>query len=121
MAHVLAEINVEAIFNLVKDAVTQASTSPKILGIYSINKNAVVNASAVAELQQILGISKNALVVSVSTPHIQSIFNISPEATVKVFAEAVAVKEGEVKVTRLFLLLGNLVLELKTGEIGIVI
>jgi hypothetical protein len=121
LAHVLAEINVEAIFNLVKDAVTQASTSPKILGIYSINKNAVVNASAVAELQQILGISKNALVVSVSTPHIQSIFNISPEATVKVFAEAVAVKEGEVKVTRLFLLLGNLVLELKTGEIGIVI
>lgn len=110
-----ATISTETIFNVVKDAIVKASASPQLLGVYPINIDAVVNASATPSLQQTLGITKDAVVVAVSTPLIQSTFNISPEALVKVLAEVTVVKEGEVKVKRLFLIVGNIAIQL-TGD-----
>jgi len=112
---VTAIVNTETIFNVVKDAIVKASATPQVLGVYPINVDAVVKASATASLQQTLGISKDAVVVVVSTPLIQSTFNISKDAIVKVLAEVSVVKEGEVKVTKLFLMLGNIAIQL-TGD-----
>jgi len=116
-----ATVNIETIFNVIKDAIINASATPQILGIYSINVDAAAEASAAAVLQQTLNISKDAVVVSVSTPLIQSTFNIGKDAVVKVLAEVSVIKEGEVAVTKLFLILGNIVIEIKTGEMGIAI
>jgi len=110
-----ATVGIETIFNVVKDAIVKASATPQVLGIYPINVDAVVKASATASFQQTLGISKDAIVVAVSTPLIQSTFNISPEAVVKVLAEVSVVKEGEVKVKRVFLIVGNIAIQL-TGD-----
>ena len=110
-----AIVNIETIFNVVKDAIVKASATPQVLGVYPINVDAVVKASATPSLQQTLGISKDAVVVAVSTPLIQSTFNISKDAIVKVLAEVSVVKEGEVKVTKLFLMLGNIAIQL-TGN-----
>lgn len=107
-----ATVNTETIFNVVKDAIIKASAIPQIVGVYPINVDAVVKASAAAQLRQTLGISKDAVVVTVSTPLIQSTFNISKEAIVKLLAEVSVVKEGEVKVTKLFLMLGNIAIQL---------
>jgi len=96
----------ESTYNILKDAIVKASASPHVLSVYPINIDAVVKASATPSLQQTLGISKDAVVVAVSTPLIQSTFNISPEAVVK---------EGEVKVKRLFLIVGNIAIQL-TGD-----
>jgi hypothetical protein len=108
-----ATVGIETIFNVVKDAIVKASASPQVLGVYPINVDAVVKASATASLQQTLNISKDAVVVAVSTPLIQSTFNISKDAIVKVLAEVSIVKEGEVKVTKLFLMLGNLAIQIQ--------
>jgi len=110
-----ATLSTETIFNVVKDAIVKASASPQLLGVYPINVDALVQASATASLQQTLGISKDAIVVAVSTPLIQSTFNISKDAVVKVLAEVTVVKEGEVKVKRLFLIVGNIAIQL-TGD-----
>jgi len=110
-----ATVSTETIFNVVKDAIVKASASPQVLAVYSINIDALVQASATPSLQQTLGITKDAVVVAVSTPLIQSTFNISPEAVVKVLAEVSVVKEGEVKVKRLFLIVGNIAIQL-TGD-----
>jgi hypothetical protein len=115
VAEVTATFDMETIFNVVKDAIVKASTSPQVVGVYPINLDAVVKASATPSLQQTLGISKDAVVVAVSTPLIQSTFNISKDAVVKVLAEVTVVKEGEVKVTKLFLMLGNIAIQL-TGN-----
>ena len=110
-----ATVSSETIFNVVKDAIIKASASPQVLAAYSINIDALVQASATPSLQQTLGISKDAVVVAVSTPLIQSTFNISKDAIVKVLAEVTVVKEGEVKVKRLFLIVGNIAIQL-TGD-----
>ena len=107
--------SLETIFNVVKDAIIKTSAAPQVVGVYPINIDAAVKASATPSLQQTLGIRKDAVVVAVSTPLIQSIFNISPEAVVKVLAEVSVVKEGEVKVTKLFLMLGNIAIQIQ-GE-----
>jgi hypothetical protein len=44
---------------------------------------------------------------------IQSTFSLSPDAVVKVLAEVSVVKEGEVKVTKLFFILGNLAIQIQ--------
>ncbi len=115
MVEVSAQAVTETIFNVVKDAIVKVSASPQITGIYVIPKDALVNAEAAAQLQQTLNIRKDAVIVSVSTPLIQSVFNLSPEAVVKVLAEVSIVKEGEVKVTKLFLMLGNIAIQIQ-GE-----
>jgi len=110
-----AFVDIETIFNVVKDTIAQVSATPQILGIYPINVDATVQASTIMQLQQTLGISKDAIVVAVSTPAIQSTFNISKDVVVKVLAEVSVVKEGEAKVTKIFLMIGNLAIQL-TGD-----
>ncbi|MEM3626432.1 MAG: hypothetical protein QXZ25_00190 [Candidatus Bathyarchaeia archaeon] len=112
MATAQAAFALESAFNINKDAVAEASASPGICGVYPISVEAAAKAGATALLRQILGIGKDAVVVTVSTPLIQSAFNIRPEANVKLLAEVAAVKEGEIKVTRLFLIVGNLAIQL---------
>jgi len=110
-----ATANIKTIFDVVKNAITQVSAAPQILGIYPINVDATVQASVALQLQQTLGINKDAVVVAISTPAIQSTFNISKDVVVKVLAEVSVVKEGEVKVTKIFLMIGNLAIQL-TGD-----
>jgi len=112
---VSAIISTENLFNLVKDAIAQAAATPQIIGIHQISKDAIADASTTPNLQQILGISKEALAFSVSTPLIQSKFGISPEATVKVLAEFTLIKPTEVKITKLFLILGDLAIQIQGG------
>jgi len=112
-AHVT--FNLESNFTINKDAIAQAAATPQIIGIYPISKDAIADASATPSLQQILGISKESLAFSVSTPLIQSKFGISPEATVKVLAEFTLIKPTEVKITKLFLILGDLAIQIQGG------
>jgi hypothetical protein len=110
-----AIISTENLFNLVKDAIAQAAATLQIIGMHPISKDAIADASTTPSLQQILGINKEALAFSVSTPLIQSKFGISPEATVKVLAEFTLIKPTEVKITKLFLILGDLAIQIQGG------
>jgi len=56
-----------------------------------------------------------AVVSVVSMPWVQSMFNVGSDAVLRVVAEVGVVKEGEVKVTRVFLVLGDLAIQL-TGD-----
>ena len=102
-------------FNVVRDALVQASVAMQVLGVYPFNVEALVGASADAQFRQTLGISRDAAVAVVSTPLFQSMFNVGSDAVLRVVAEVGVVKEGEVKVTRVFLVLGDLAIQL-TGD-----
>jgi len=102
-------------FNVVRDALVQASVVMQVLGVYPFNVEALVGASADAQFRQTLGISRDAAVAVVSVPLFQSMFNVGSDAVVGVVAEVGVVKEGEVKVTRVFLVLGDLAIQL-TGD-----
>jgi len=101
----------ETVFNLFKDAVIQVLATA--LFEFGVFKEAIVQASAAHALELMFTIPKDAVVQTLSTPSLQTIFNLSPEAVVKVLAEVSILKEGEVKVTRLFLMLGNLAIQIQ--------
>ena len=100
-------------FNVVRDALVQASVAMQVLGVYPFNVEALVGASADAQIRQTLGISRDAAVAVVSAPLFQSMFNVGSDAVLRVVAEAGVVKEGEVKVTRVFLVLGDLAIQIQ--------
>jgi hypothetical protein len=75
----------------------------------------VTTAQAVFSCESAFNIGNDAMVVAVSVPLIESVFGISSDAVVRVVAEVSVAKEGEVKVTRLFLVLGDLAVQL-TGD-----
>jgi len=117
-AHALSTATIElvtVIIEIFREAVAKVSASPQICGVYPINVDVATEASSLAGLQQTLNISRDAVIAIFSMPLIQGIFNLSPEATVKLLAEVTALKEGEFKVTRLFLIIGNLAIQL-TGN-----
>jgi hypothetical protein len=115
LSEVVVEKVVGQIFEIFKDAITQASASSQIFGVYPVNVEGLVKASAMPILKQTLGISKDAVAAAVSTLLTQSVFDISPEATIKVLAEVNVIKPTEVKVTRLFLIFGDLAIQIQ-GE-----
>ncbi len=101
----------ETVYNLLKDALTQVlATAFCEVGIF---KEATVQVSATRTFEVLFIIPKEAIVKAFSTPSLQTSFNLSPEAVVKVLAEVNILKEGEVKVTKLFLMLGNLAIQIQ--------
>jgi hypothetical protein len=101
----------EATYNVIKDAITQTlATALFETGIF---KYAIAQAMATPNIEIIFTIPKDAIVRTLTDSTIQSIFNLSQEAVVKVLAEANVIKEGEVKITKLFLILGNLAIQIQ--------
>jgi hypothetical protein len=108
----------ETAFSVRQDAITQALASvivEVVSGVIEIFKDAVTTAQAVFSCESAFNIGNDAMVVAVSVPLIESVFGISSDAVVRVVAEVSVAKEGEVKVTRLFLVLGDLAVQL-TGD-----
>jgi hypothetical protein len=108
----------ETTFNISQDAITQALASAIIevvAGMIEIFKDAIASAQAVFNCESTFNICNDAVIVAVSLPLIESVFGISSDAVVRVLAEVSVAKEGEVKVTRLFLVLGDLAVQL-TGD-----
>jgi hypothetical protein len=75
-------------------------------------KIAIAIAQAVFNCESAFNISNDAVIVAVSPSLIESVFGICSDAVVRVLAEVNVAKEGEVKVTRLFLVLGDLAVQL---------
>jgi hypothetical protein len=76
-------------------------------------KDALVHAFSLHSEETLYSVFKDVVVKALADPLGQSTFNLSSEAVVKVLAEVSIVKEGEVKVTRLFLVLGDLAIQLQ--------
>lgn len=106
------------IFNVVKNAIVDAFETLQINTgqIYSLDFGAAIKASATEQIRQTLSISESAVIVSASLPSVKTIFNISEDA--QVLAE-VTVWAGTPKVTKLFLVIGNIVIDLKTGHVDL--
>jgi hypothetical protein len=116
VAKSLAEHLEQAAFNIEKDASvsSQATHAPETT--FNITKDSIVQALASAVIEIVTGIIeiyKDAITTAQATFTLESAFNISPETVVKVLAEVSVVKEGEVKVTKLFLILGNLAIQIQ--------
>lgn len=110
-----AEHSEQTTFNISKDAgvTSQSLHTPETIFNISQNANAQALATAVTEIT--FSLPLNAVVKANSLSTLESIFNISPTATVKVQAEAVIAKEGKIKVTRLFLIIGDLAIQIQGG------
>lgn len=111
-AQTLASHSEQTTFNIEKNAsvTSQITTLNFELGI---PKDAVVQTVSMHSEETAYNIIKDAIVNALTDSAVQSIFNLSPEAVVRVLAEVSVVKEGEVKVTKLFLILGNLAIQIQ--------
>jgi hypothetical protein len=107
----------ETTFHVLQDAIAKALADLGIETTFSIEKDAIVKALADVVVEKVVGqiieIFQDAITQASASPQIQSTFNINPEATVKVLAEVVILKEGEIKVTKLFFVLGNLAIQIQ--------
>lgn len=107
----------ESTFNINQDAVIQTLAEVLVelihVGIYEIYIDAAVQASATINTASTLSLVKDAITQATATSLIQSEFGISPEATVRVLAEVTVLKLTEVKVTRLFLIFGDLAIQIQ--------
>jgi len=119
LAATQAGLDEELVFGVVKGALTVPSSQYCVRAVYPVGKAAVLEGQA--DVFHMLGIGREAAVVSVSTPLVHSVLGLWPDAVVKVLAEVIAVEEGEARVTRLFLVLGGVVVELRTGEVGVAV
>jgi hypothetical protein len=101
----------EATYNVIKDAIAQAlATALFETGIF---KDAISQTTATPNIEIVFTIPKDAILGTLADATIQSILDLSPEAVIKVLAEASVIKEGEVKITKLFLVLGNLAIQIQ--------
>jgi hypothetical protein len=109
----------EMTFNLSLDAVIRTLADvlvERISGqLYEIFEDAVSIAQSAFRMESVLNIDEDATQLVSAIAAIESMFNISSDAVVRVLAEVSVVKGGEVRVTRLFLVLGDLAIQL-TGE-----
>ncbi|MGC8895646.1 MAG: hypothetical protein ACP5LB_02605 [Candidatus Bathyarchaeia archaeon] len=107
----------ETTYNIVKDAVAASQSVTAQESNFNINQNAVTQplADVLVELIHagIYEIYVDAAVQATAASLIQSEFGISPEAAVHVLAEVAVLKPAEVKVTRLFLILGDLAIQIQ--------
>ncbi|MGQ9506524.1 MAG: DUF2341 domain-containing protein [Candidatus Bathycorpusculaceae bacterium] len=106
----------ETQFNLIKDAIAKALAEFRIETKFNIEKDAVSQALALAVVEVVRGvieILKEATTTAQTALTLESTFNINPEATIKVLAEATILKPTEVKITKLFLILGDLAIQIQ--------
>lgn len=111
IAKVQAIFASESTFNVNRDAMAQALT--RAFFEVGISKDAIVKASATGVYGVTFTLPLNAVVNAFALSALESTFRINPEATLKVLAEVSVVKEGEVKITKLFLILGNLAIQIQ--------
>jgi hypothetical protein len=133
----LADESPGTAFNLVLDAVIRALATPnfelslqveavvraladvvveRICGqVYEVFKDAVAGAQTSFTVEVVFNVDKSAVQLATAITSIESLFNISHDAVVKVVAEVSVAKEGEVRVTRVFLVLGDLAIQLSGG------
>jgi hypothetical protein len=102
-------IQVEAAINALADAVVENISG----AVYEIFNDAISTGQAAFTVESTLNIGKDATQLATAIANIESIFNLSPEAAVKVLAQVEVLKEGEIKVARLFLILGNLAIQIQ--------
>jgi hypothetical protein len=109
----LSDCGLESLFSVLKDAVGQVSAAVSMEQLKEVFKDASVQAVTTQQVESVLGVGRNASVMVDVTRLVQSMFNLSSDAAVKVLSEVSVVKEGEVKVTRLFLVFGNLAVQIQ--------
>lgn len=97
------------------DAAVQGFASPVTQTTFNVEKNAAVVGQGLSGRETVFNVVDAAVVSVVSMPLFQSMFNVGSDAVLRVVAEVGVVKEGEVKVTRVFLVLGDLAIQL-TGD-----
>jgi hypothetical protein len=106
----------ETTFNLLKEAIAKALSEISMEAAFNIERDALARALALAFIEAISGvieIFKDATATAQASFDLESTFNINPEATVKVVAEFSVVKPTEVKITRLFLVMGDLAIQIQ--------
>ena len=107
----------ESTFNINQDAVTQTLADVLVelihAGVYEIYVDAAVQASITLNAETVFNLVKGAIAQATATSLVQSEFNINPEAAVYVLAEFAVLKPTEAKVTRLFLILGDLAIQIQ--------
>lgn len=130
LASVVVEI-VTGVIEVFKDAIVTVQSGLAFESAFSIFGEAFVNAladksfefgvpveaavKALADnaLELTFSIPVEAVAKAVCDPMVESVFALAPEAAVRVIAEAIVVKEGEVKVTKLFLVFGDLAIQIQ--------
>jgi len=110
-AHALCKA--EAAFNVSPSASAQA-LAQTLFGLGFV-KGASVEASATNAFKVVFSLPLSAVVGVDALSFLESVFNVSPDAAVRVQAEAAVLKPTEVKVTRLFLVVGDLAIQIQGG------
>jgi hypothetical protein len=108
----------ETTFNLLKEAIAKSLAELNIETKFNIEREAITQTLALAVIEVISGIIeifKDATATAQVTFTLESTFNISQEATIKVLAEVSIIKPTEVRITRLFLILGDLAIQIQGG------
>jgi hypothetical protein len=103
----------ESAFNVAGDARVQVFAGVFVEQVKEILMDAVVQSLAVERVECVFGVSKDAVVLVDVTGLVESTFSLGLDAAVRVLAEVSVVKEGEVKVTRLFLVFGDLAVQIQ--------
>lgn len=106
----------ETTFNLLKEVLAKSLVDFAIETKFNVERDAVAQtlASVVVEtISGVIEIFKEATATAQTTFTLESAFNIIPEAAVKVLAEVTILKPTEVKVTKLFLVMGDLAIQIQ--------
>ncbi|MEM3699855.1 MAG: DUF2341 domain-containing protein [Candidatus Bathyarchaeia archaeon] len=101
----------ETAFNISRDALAHALT--QTLFELGVAKEVVVKASTTNAFEVAFTLPLDAIVKADALSILESTFRISQEASIKVFAEVAVLKPTEVKITRLFLVLGDLAIQIQ--------
>lgn len=101
----------ETAFNISQDTITQTLT--QTLFELGIAKDAVVKASTSSIYEVTFTLPLDAVVKTDVLSTLESNFRISQEATIKVLAEVAIIKPTEVKITRLFIVMGDLAIQIQ--------
>jgi hypothetical protein len=110
----------QCLFDVERDADVASVALRSAESNYHVLRDAEASASVLAgQIQSMFNIQRDVVVVPLSPLQVQSMLNVSFEAGVRVFGGVSVVKKDETKVVRLFLVLGNVVVEVKTGELGL--
>jgi len=110
-AHALCKT--EAAFNVSPSASAQA-LAQALFGLGFV-KGVSVRASAVNAFEVVFSLPLSAVVGVDALSFLESVFNVSPDAAVRVHAEVAVLKPAEVRVTRLFLVVGDLAIQIQGG------
>lgn len=113
-----ALLQTQATFNVAKDAAVAGQGLRVSEVAFGLLKDAGVTALAGALVEAVAGVIEifvDAVAGAGALCMLESTFNVSPEAAVKVAAEVSVYKPAEVRVAKLFLVLGDLAIQIQGG------